>query len=57
VTQLSPDGRPLASVTYKSEFGSMVEIELNGLKLRVAAANPDQGLLLCPWPGTNLPIP
>jgi hypothetical protein len=57
VTQLSPAGQPLASTTYKSEFGALVEIELDGLELNLRPANQGQGLVLCAGPDTGWTTP
>ena len=47
VNQLSPDGALPDSVAYKSDWGNVIEVELDGLRLHVRAADQAQGLVLC----------
>jgi len=46
-TFLSSDGRPLDSTAFKSDFGRILEIELDGLTIRLRAADSHQPLVLC----------
>jgi hypothetical protein len=57
VNQLSPAGRSLASVAYKSDWGNVIEVELDGLRLHVRAADQAQGLVLCRSRGNALSSP
>ena len=48
VALLSESGQPAASASYKTDFGRILEIELDGLDLQVRAGDARQGLVLCP---------
>ena len=47
VSLLSPKGLPLQGAVFKTDFGSVLEIESSGMSLRVASANTRQPLILC----------
>ena len=57
VNQLSPAGVSLTSVAYKSDWGNVIEVELDGLRLHVRAADQAQGLVLCSSRGNLLSAP
>lgn len=47
VTQLAPTGQPTAAAGFKTDFGSVLEMETGGRRLRITAADPHQPLVLC----------
>ncbi len=57
VNQLSPAGRSVSSVGYKSDFGNVIEVEIDGLRLHLRAAVQGQDLVLCRSRARSRPTP
>ena len=47
VTLLAPNGQPLQTAAFKTDFGRVLEIESGGTRLHIAAADAHQPLVLC----------
>jgi len=50
VSQLGPHGSVIATLGMKSDYGQILEIERDGLRLRIRAGDMSQGLVLCSNP-------
>jgi hypothetical protein len=47
VSVLAPTGEPTATAAFKTDFGTVLEVESGGRRLRIAAADAHQPLILC----------